>query len=168
MSSGPIPERIPGKNVNKGGMEVLGRWLSPSESTDLDMGKKMEKGIRKYMSFKVVLTQKTDLSHRLKLLRSVVLAVVLWGSETWTPTKRRLSKLRGYHLSLLRPLITRPPIPEGDLEHAKIHHGRQCLRLCKIHKHELLDILFLQKYHRWAGHVGRLDGFPSLAAGYSR
>ena len=113
LSSQPIPASAPGKNVNRAGMELLGRWILPGESTDLDIEKKLDRGLRKYMVYKIVLTQKTELAHRLRLLRSIVLTSVLWSSETWTPTKKRLSKLRGFHLSLLRPMITRPPIPEG-------------------------------------------------------
>ena len=145
MSSAPIPEKVLGKNVNREGMEVLGRLITPRESTDVDIERKLAKALRKFMCYKVVLTQKTNLQHRLRLLRSIVLSVALWGAETWTPTKRRLSRLRGFHLSLLRPLITRPPIPEGDPIHPKIHHDRQCLRLCSIHGHMILDELFLQK-----------------------
>ena len=108
LASGPIPEQTPGKNVNKEGMEILGRWIERGEGTDLDIEKKLGKALRKYMSFKMVLRQPTALAHRLKLLRSVVLSVALWGAESWIPTKRRMSRLRGFHLSLLRSIILRP------------------------------------------------------------
>ena len=127
------------------------------KSTDIDIGKKLDKAFRKFMAFKAILGQKTTIAHRLRLLRSTVLAAALWGSESWTPTKHRLSRLRGWHLSLLRCMVTRPPIDDDSEIHPRIWHDRQCLKVAKIHHHDLLDVLLLQKYYRWAGHIGRLQ-----------
>ena len=80
LASGPVPEHAPGKNMNKEGMEILGRWIARGDSTDLDLGKKLGKALHKFMSFKIVLPQPTDLGHRLRLLRSVVLFCGALGS----------------------------------------------------------------------------------------
>ena len=88
-------KKLPGKCCNLTGMKVLGRLIGREESTDLDLEARLKQGHWKYSIMRPVLQQNTPLKHKLRVLQATVLQSILWASETWTPTKVRLSRLRG-------------------------------------------------------------------------
>ena len=105
----------------------------------------------------VVLWQGTPLKHRVDVLYSTVLQAILWGAETWTPTKARLSRLCATHLQMLRSFVKLPKVdssPEGS--HRRIQHDRFCIQFTKKINKPMLDELFLRKYFRQGGHVARM------------
>ena len=81
-------------------------------------------------------------------------------SNTWRPTQQICRELRGFHLAVLRAVFPKPPgkPPEGC--HANEHHFRWILTLLAEEKRPLADVMFLQRFHRWAGHIARSPHEP--------
>ena len=149
----------PGTCCNEEGLKVLGRRIDLHGPTDTDMSARIRHGFWKFSLMRGVFWQGTPLKHRVELLYSTVLQAILWGAETWTPTKARLSRLRGTHLSMLRSFVKLPKVDlSPDAPHQRIQHDRHCIKYMRGITKPLLDEIFLRKYFRWGGHVARLEG----------
>ena len=158
-NGGPKKWRIPGTCCNEDGMKVLGRKIDLHCPTDIDMSARIRHGFWKFSLMRGVFWQGTPLRHRVDLLYSTVLQAILWGAETWTPTKARLSRLRVTRLSMLRSFVKLPKVDlSPDAPHQRIQHDRHCVKYMKSIKKPLLDEIFLRKSFRWGGHVARLEG----------
>ena len=96
--------KLSGTCCNEKGLKVLGRLTSMSQPTDTDLEARIKHGYWKFAVMRSVLWQGTPLKHRVDILCSTVLQAILWGAETWTPTKARLSCLRATHLQMLHSL----------------------------------------------------------------
>ena len=88
---------------------------------------------------------------KIKIYRSIILPVVLYGCETWSLTLREERRLRVFENRLLRRVFgpKRDEVPE---------------EWRKLHKEELRDFYTLpnivrvvkSRRMRWAGHVARM------------
>jgi len=88
---------------------------------------------------------------KVKIYRTIILPVVLYGCETWSLTLREERKLRVFENRLLRRLFG----PKRD----------EVTRKCrKLHNEELNDLysspnnvrVIKSRRMRWAGHVARM------------
>ena len=150
-------ELLPGIDKCKSGLLVLGRMIAGPDATEMDLDRKISLGWQKFWSLKGILSSRGPLLHRLRILRATVLQTVLWAAATWHPTQRRLQKLRGFHLAVLRHMIHPTAFDcSEDAPHPKIQHDRFILTRLQALKKPLLDHLFLTNYLKWAGHVARL------------
>ena len=136
--------------------KILGRLVAIDQPPDLDLESRIRHGFSKLSVTKAALWQGSPLMHRVEILFSTVLQAILWGAETWTPTKARLSRLRSTHLTMLRSFIKLPKIDLSENgPHQRIQHDRHCTKYMRsIHK-PFLDEVYLRKYFRWGGHVAR-------------
>ena len=150
-------KRLPGKCCNQTGMKILGRLIGREESTDLDLEARLKQGHWKYSIMRPVLQQNTPLKHKLRVLQATVLQSILWASETWSPTKVRLSRPRGVHLYMLRGIL---PIMQLDhsegAPHKRVQHDRYCIAKVQKAGFDMLDVLFLRSILDGGGHVCRL------------
>ena len=87
---------LPGANQTGEGMVVLGRLFDNTDTTDRDFSRKEAQAWGKYRRMLPVLKQRSSLRHRLRILQACVLQTILWGSETWIPTKRRTAHMREF------------------------------------------------------------------------
>ena len=115
------------------------------------MKTKQLKSWNQYHCYKGLFRSHATTKKRLLIIQTCILSVQLWLSETWKPTERILSSLRGFHHALMRAAI---PLPksEHEGEHKNITHARWALKQLQA---PLADALFLRRYFRWAGHIAR-------------
>ena len=154
----PVPsETLPGIDKSSSGLTVLGRVIAGPDATDADLERKLSLGWQKFWRLKSILSSRGPLLHRLRILRATVLQTVLWGSATWHPTQRRMQRLRGFHLAVLRHVIHFAAYDlSEEAPHPKIQHDRFILEKMSALKRPLLDSMYLTNYMTWAGHVARL------------
>ena len=101
---------------------------------------------------------------RLRIFNATIGQTVLWGAASWNLTRRRLQKIRGFHLRCLRHIFQQPRICEDpEAPHPRIQFDRHILREMERLKSPMLDVQLVEKYVRWAGHAARLPADRPLA-----
>ena len=155
-------EILPGTDQSEKGMIVLGRLLRggsvPDDIEDLRM--KKAKGWGRYHAYKKILKHHTSRKHRLHLVESCILQAVLWMANTWKPTQQICRELRGFHLAILRAVFPKPPGKRPEDCHPNTYHSRWIISMLQEEKRQLADVIFLQRFHRWAGHLARTPHAP--------
>ena len=153
---------LPGTDQSEKGMIVLGRLLRggsvPDDIEDLRM--KKAKGWGRYHAYKKILKHHTSRRHKLHLVESCILQAVLWMANTWKPTQQICRELRGFHLAVLRAVFPRPPGQRPEDCHPNTYHSRWIITMLQEEKRHLADVIFLQRFHRWAGHLARTPHAP--------
>ena len=130
----------------------------PDDVADLRV--KKAKGWGRYHAYKKILRHHTSRRHRLHLVESCILQAVLWMANTWKPSQQICRELRGFHLAVLRAVFPRPPGPRPEGCHPNTHHSRWIIDMLREEKRHLADTIFLQRFHRWAGHLARTTHSP--------
>ena len=150
--------RLPGTNKTGEGMVVLGRLFDITDSTERDLLRKEANAWQRFRQLLPVLRQSQSLKHRLRILQACVLQSILWGSETWIVTKRRLTHLRGLHTRMLKSMIKAPGRLQGLPDTERIlEHTRYVWGLLSANNFLLLDQLWAKRVWNWAGHLARID-----------
>ena len=117
----------------------------------------------RYRQLLPILRQNHSLRHRFRILQSCILQAILWGSETWVITKKRMTHLRGIHTRMLKGMIKAPGQLQGLSDSERIlEYTRHVRNLLKTQGFLLLDQLWAKRVWNWAGHLARLD--PSFPA----
>ena len=75
---------------------------------------------------------KSDLTHKIKgsFFQAAVVSILLYGCNTWTPTKRLEKKLDGNYTRMLRAILNNP----GDNTPQDTNYTATCLSLRKLYK----------------------------------
>jgi hypothetical protein len=85
-------------------------------------------------------------ARKIKIYEPVILPVVLYGCETWSPTLREEHRLRVFENRVLRRIFGPKREEDGSWR--------------KLHNDELLGLYFspniVRIIMRWAGHVARM------------
>ena len=102
---------LPGTNANQVGVKILGRTFTLSENTPQDMDIKIGIAWSKFNRLRHILKAETPLPHRLRIFKCCVGQALLWASETWHLTRRRLQRIRGIELAMMKTLIKCPGCP---------------------------------------------------------
>ena len=148
---------LPGTNANDTGMRILGRIFRLTDNTPQDMDSKIGTAWSKFNRLRHILKADTPLPHRLRIFRSCVGQALLWASETWHLTRRRLQRIRGIELSMMKTLIKCPPLPpDTPIPERCAAHKAHIRSTLKAHKYEHLDRAWARRYYSWAGHLARL------------
>jgi hypothetical protein len=90
---------------------------------------------------------------KVKIYKTIILPVVLYGCETWSLTSREQHRLRVFENRVLRRIFG-PKRNEVKGEWRKLHNG-------ELHNlYSSTDIIRQMKSRRmrWAGHVARMRG----------
>ena len=150
-------DSLPGTNANQTGMKILGRTFTLSDNTPQEMDLKIGIAWARFNRLRHILRANTPLPHRLRIFTSCVGQALLWASETWHITRRRLQRLRGVELAMMRTLIRCPPLPpDTDLPTKFATHKAHIRTTLSDLKYESLDRKWVRKYYSWAGHLARL------------
>ena len=121
---------------------------------------KKAKGWGRYHAYKKILKHHTSRRHKLHLVESCILQAVLWMANTWKPTQQICRELRGFHLAVLRAVFPKAPGPKPENCHPNVHQSRWIMSILQEEKRHLADVIFLQRFHRWAGHLARTTHSP--------
>ena len=89
---------LPGSNANDKGMKILGRTFTLGDNTPQDMDLKIAAAWGRFNRIRHTLRAYTPLPHRLRIFKSCVGQALLWASESWHLTRRRLQRIRGVEL----------------------------------------------------------------------
>jgi len=90
----------------------------------------------------------------IKIYRSIILPVVLYGCETWSPTMREKRRLRVFENGLLRRIFGLKR-DEMTGEWRKLHNEELNDLFCSL---EIIRVIKSRRM-RWAGHVEVYTGF---------
>ena len=152
-----LAQHLPGTNANSTGMKILGRTFTLTDNTQQDMDIKIGHAWARFNRLRHVLRAPTPLPHRIRIFKSCVGQALLWASETWHLTRRRLQRVRGVELAMMRTLIPCPPLPPDtdDATRFSTHKAHIRKTLADL-QYEGLDRQWVKKYYSWAGHLARL------------
>ena len=152
-----LATHLPGTNANDTGMKILGRTFTISDNTQQDMDLKIGHAWARFNRLRHILRANTPLPHRLRIFTSCVGQALLWASETWHITRKRLQRIRGVELSMMRTLIKCPPLPPQTDDNTRFAtHKAHIRKTLQDHKYEGLDRQWVKRYYSWAGHLARL------------
>jgi hypothetical protein len=102
-------------------------------------------------------------SVKIKIYRTIILPVVLYGCETWSLTLREECRLRVFENRVLRRIFG----PERDVvtgEWRRLHNKE----LCALYSSPNIIWVIRSRRLRWAGHVARMGrGEERCILGYS-
>ena len=148
---------LPGEDLSQTGMRILGRLFCGDRIREdyQDMRAKQMRSWNQYHCYKGLFRSHATVKKRLLIMQTCILSVQLWLAETWKPTERLLSSLRGFHYALMRAAIPLPTERVREGEHRNISHARWALKQLHAHGFALADALDLLRYFRWAGHIAR-------------
>jgi hypothetical protein len=90
-------------------------------------------------------------SLKIKIYRTVILPVVLYGCETWSLTLREEHRLRVFENRVLRKIFG--PKREEDGSWGKLHNDE----LYSLYSSPNIVRVIKSRRMRWAGHVARMD-----------
>ena len=88
---------------------------------------------------------------KIKIYRTIILLVVLYGCETWSLTVREEHRLRVFENRVLRRIFG-PKRDEVTGEWRKLHSDE----LCDVHCSLNIILVIKSRRIRWAGHVARI------------
>ena len=155
---------LPGTNANDTGMKILGRTFTLADNTPKDMDAKIGMAWGKFNRIRHILKADTPLPHRLRILKSCVGQTLLWASETWHITRRRLQRVRGIELAMMRTLIKCPPLPKETTPQERFATHKAHIRATlKDLKYEHLDRGGGNKITRKA--IGMFEGGGTFLGG---
>jgi hypothetical protein len=87
---------------------------------------------------------------KIKIYKTVILPVVLYGCETWSLTLREEHRLRVFENRVLRKIFG--PKREGDGSWRKLHNDE----LHNLYSSPNIVRVIKSRRMRWAGHVARV------------
>ena len=153
----PSAHHLPGTNANATGMKILRRTFALSDNTPQDMDIKAGIAWSKFNKLRHILKADTPLPHRLRIFKSCVGQALLWASETWHFTRRRLQRIRSIELAMMKTLIKCPRLPPDTPPQERFATHKAHIRSTLLtHKYEHLDRTWARRYYSWAGHLARL------------
>jgi len=131
--------------------KYLGKTLTDQNSIQEEIKSRLKLGNACYHSVQNLLSSRLPSKNlKIKIYRTIILPVVLYGCETWSLTLREESRVRVFENRVLRKVFG----PKGDEVTGEWR---------KLHNEELIDLYSLpnivrvvkSRQMRWAGHVVR-------------
>ena len=138
---------------------MLGRTLTLHDNTDQEVTRKIAAAWGRFSKLKRLLRAPTSLDHRLRILEACIGQSVMWAAESWHITRRRLQRIRGMELRMLKSMIP-PPYYPPDTPEDTLHdlHKQHIRETVTKHNYIGMDRMWVKKCYMWAGHVARLPG----------
>ena len=126
----------------------LGSSIDKSGKASTEVVTRIEKGGRAYQMWRKKVFRSANLTKvtKMRVFRTMVMSILLYGAETWTITQRDVRKLRTFHMKCLRDIL-------GVTRWDKIRNESILCSVNKVPIEEQLKHLRLQ----WLGHVMRMD-----------
>ena len=145
----PIPVLLGGEELKVvEDFTYLGSVISSNCSADKEITSRIGKASAAFgqLRERVYLNRSLHLTTKVAVYNAIVLAILLYGSETWTLYSRQLKELHKFHMRCLRQMLF---ITWRD----KITNNAVLERSGSLS----IDTIIATKTLRWAGHLGRMD-----------
>ena len=126
----------------------LGSSIDKSGKASAEVDIRIEKGGRAYQMWRKKVFRSANLSKatKMRVFRTLVMSVLLYGAETWTITQKDLRKLRTFHMKCLRDIL-------GVTRWDELRNETILCRANEVPIEGQLKHLRLQ----WLGHVMRMN-----------
>jgi hypothetical protein len=133
--------------------EYLGTTLTDQNYMHEEIKSRLNSGNACYRSVRSLLSSRL-LSRKLKvkICKTIILPVVLYGCETWSLTLREEHRLRVFENRVLRRRIFGPTRDEVTGEWRKLHNGE----LHNLYSSPDIIKQIKSRRMRWVGHVARM------------
>ena len=128
--------------------EYLGSTISQDCSLDLEIDRRISKASQVFRSLYGVVwcRKRLKVETKLRLFKAVVLATLLYGSETWVPLTPHLKRLQAFLMGCLRVIL-------GVSRWDKLRNTE----LRSLGGLEKVDVMVMRSRLQWLGHVERMD-----------
>ena len=137
------------KNIEKvAQFKYLGSMLSDTNSIDADVESRIKKADQIFHSLTRLIwyQDKIKVSIKLKLYKSIIIPILLYGSETWTPLRHHTKRIQVFTNSFIR-IITGTSFWEKK-------RNTQLRTNAKIQR---VDVMMQHRRLQWLGHVERMN-----------
>jgi hypothetical protein len=132
--------------------KYLGTALADQNSIQEEIKSRLKSGNACYHSVQDLLSSSLlSKNTKIKIYRSIILPVVLYGCETWSLTLSEEHRLRFFENRVLRRIFG-PKRNEVTGEWRRLHNGE----LNDLHSSPTIIRVIKSRRMRWAGHVGRM------------
>jgi hypothetical protein len=132
--------------------KCLGKTLTVQNCTDEEIKSRLNSGNACYHSVQSFPSSRLlPGSVKVKIYKTIMLPVVLYGCETWSVTLREEHRLRVFEKSVLRRIFG-PKRDEVTGEWKKLHNGQ----LHNLYSSSDIIRQIKSRRMRWAGHVARM------------
>ena len=131
----------------------LGTTLTNQNSIQEEIKSRLKLGNACYHSVQNLLSSSLlSKNLKIKIYRTIILAVVLYGCETWSPTLREEHRLRVFENRVKRRIFG-PKRDEVRGEFRKLHNEE----LNDLYSSPNIMRVIKSRRMRWAGHVARME-----------
>jgi len=132
--------------------KYLGTTLTIKNSVQEEIKSRLRSGNACYHSVQNLLSSSLlSKNMMIKIHRTIILPVVLYGCETWSLTLKEERRLRMFENRVLR-MILRPKRDEVTGEWRKLHNEE----LSDLHSSPNIILVIESRTMRWEGHVARI------------
>jgi hypothetical protein len=132
--------------------KYLGAIIDHSLTSEPDIDKRIANASAAFGALRPCIFAKKGVSRRVKgmIYSSLVIAILLYGSECWSVTEELLRRLRAFHNKCARIMC------QITMHHTIKHHIKT-IDLFKQLGIRSIDDYYHSRLLRWAGHVARMD-----------
>ena len=130
----------------------LGSVVSMSCSDDCDVDTRIRKAAGAFGSLKKCIFTSPSIIETVKgsVYQSLILPILLYGSECWSLTEEMMRKIRNFHNRCVRTMC------RVNLRHTHLHHISTAELLERLSIRPIDDYI-CRRQLRWAGHVSRMS-----------
>jgi hypothetical protein len=150
------------------GFVLLGSVVTGDGCTQKDLERRLGKAWKGFFGLrKVFMNEMVDPKIRIKALDTLIRPILMYGCESWAPTKADLERMKTCHLSMAR--IICGVKPQTDVEEkyheAMIRVTHRIKNILRSLKADEWNFYCMRRIHRWGGHVARMETYaPSKLA----
>jgi hypothetical protein len=138
------------ENVSQ--FKYLGTTVTNQNFIEEEIKRRLNSGNACYNSVQNLLPSRLlSKNVRIRIYKTVILPVVLYGCETWSPTLREVHRLRVFENRVLRRIFG-PKSDEVTGEWRKLHNKE----LHDLYSSPSIIRIIMSRRTRWAGHVTRM------------
>jgi hypothetical protein len=150
-------EQLVRRAAKKEGFKALGAWITFDNKFNVEISYRIQQSWKAVHSHRDLFTNtKASITKRLELLNKVVVPSILWGANSWNPTKKYLQQIRITQNKMIRAML-KLKVQKGEDPGDYVYRVNCKIKSMKEYGEQEHWDQTLMKYHfRFMGHIVRM------------